>query len=138
MAAHETELWLELACQDSGWTGRDFKRMKSGADMVAARAPRSLDAFTIERPGRHWILVTILVQIVRVRRVTGFWNRPLACVFGPNVSWKLPDVAYPASADSPPVELKDNTSSSVKRPLPGTSVPMLGKGTMDWNAPEVE
>jgi hypothetical protein len=80
VAAHETDLWLELARQDSGWTGTDFKRSKSGADMVAAHASRSLDAFAIERPGRYWIFVAILARIVRVRRVTGFWNRPLVCL----------------------------------------------------------
>jgi hypothetical protein len=123
VAAHETDLWLELARQDSGWTGTDFKRSKSGADMVAARASRSLDAFAIERRGHYWILVAILARIVRVRRVTGFWNRPLACVFGPNVSWKLPDVGHHASAECSSAELAGSTSTSVGRPLPGTSVP---------------
>lgn len=119
VAAHETVLWLELASQVSGWTETDLMRSKSGADMVAAPASRPLDAFAIERPGRHWVFVVILARIVRVRRATGFWNRPLAGLFGPNVSWKLPGVGHPASAECSPAELERSTSPSVGGPLPG-------------------
>lgn len=45
-------------------------------------------------------------------RVTGFWNRPLAGVFGPNVSWKLPDVPIVLLHTSSPAELEFSTSHS--------------------------
>ncbi|KAJ5103296.1 hypothetical protein N7532_003825 [Penicillium argentinense] len=87
--------------------------------MVAARAPGPLDVFAIGRPGRHWAFAVILARVVRVRRVTGFWNRPLAGLFGLNVSWKLPDVAHPASEEGSPAELERSTSPFVEGPLPG-------------------
>jgi len=108
VTTHENILWLELARQDSGWTETDLKRSKSGADMTAARALRPLDTFAIKCPGIHWILTAILARIVRVRRVTGFWNRPLVCVFGQKVSWKLPDVVHRASAYCSSVELESS------------------------------
>lgn len=121
VTAHENILWLELARQDSGWTETGLRRSKSGADIAAARAQRPLDAFAIKCPGIHWILTAILARIVRVHRVTGFWNRPLVCVFGLKVSWKLPDVDHGASADCSSVELESSKMgpSVSNDPLPG-------------------
>ena len=99
VTTHENMLWLELARQVSGWT--ETVQNEELNEMVAAR-----NAVPGGGIGCHCnelgLLPRHLAGIgrdhchpctgVRVRRVTGFWNGPLAGLFGPNVSWKLPDV----------------------------------------------
>ena len=78
-----------LARQVSGWTGTATSVV--GILLIEGGAPGSLDVFTIVRPSgasltRIGRVLSSSHGVVRSRRVTGFWNRPLAGLFGPNVS----------------------------------------------------
>lgn len=136
--SHETRVVADLARQVSGWTGTATSVVE--ILLIAGGAPGPLDVFTIVRPSgasltRIGRVLSSSHGVVRSRRVTGFWNRPLAGLFGPNVSWKLPDVASLCFCILSPAELEGRSSyGSVTRPLSGTSVPRLRKNL--WNAPE--
>ena len=136
--SHETRVVADLARQVSDWT--DTATSVVGILLIAGGAPGPLDVFTIIRPSgvsltRIGRVLSSSHGVVRSRRVTGFWNRPLAGLFGPNVSWKLPDVASLCFCILSSAELEGRSSyESVTRPLSGTSVPRPRKNL--WNAPE--
>lgn len=107
--------------------------------LFAGRGPEPLDVFTITRPSGASLTrigrgLSSSHGVVRSRRVTGFWNRPLAGLFGPNVSWKLRDMVLSASASCRwPNWMSDMVMICDRAPVQ-KSVPRPGKNL--WNAPE--